>query len=73
MEPKNNAKEFTLLLGSLENIRGAVCLSAHRFEMKKEAGPRCVKSRSGNKENDMVELEHQRLSWQAEGDRTHRQ
>ena len=52
---KNNAKEFTLLLGSLESIRGAVRLSAYRFEMKKEAGSGCVKSRSGNKENDMVE------------------
>ena len=49
---KNNAKEFTRVFGDHSK---AVRLSAYRFEMKKEAGPGCVKSSSGNKENEMVE------------------
>jgi hypothetical protein len=54
--PKNNAKEFALLLGSLETIPGAARRS--RAPLRNEKGGRnriYEKSRSGKKEHDMVE------------------
>jgi hypothetical protein len=53
---KNNAKEFALLLGSLETIPGAARRS--RAPLRNEKGGRTriyEKSSSGKKENDMVE------------------